>query len=207
MELTKELITAVDLRCRALTPTHLLCFSSRLLYCAAHAAITFQEGEHVTDEGGKRRRQRKYTSRRSENMALWVNEPLQNLIRDELTRREKSISDLAREIGSQPSLVSRWMQGQRPNTESLALLADALGLDVLRLLKLAGHIPADVMTDQDEDPRIASFIAMLRQAGRDRYLTEDRYQMLYTLMEWIRVTPPGTSTPPSAPLTTPGGAH
>src|SRR4051812_41301709 len=147
----------------------------------------------ATDQSQHRR---KYPSQRSENMALWVDEPLQTLIRDELARREMSISDLARKIGSQPSLVSRWMQGQRPNTESVALIAEALGLDVLRLLRLAGHIPAGAMTDRDEDARIASLIAMLRQAGRDGYLTDDRYGALSTLIEWLRVTPPATDTSP-----------
>src|SRR5688572_15303990 len=50
---------------------------------------------------------------RAEHRALWVNEPLQLAIRDELDRREWSISDLGRAIDSQPSLISRWMQGQR----------------------------------------------------------------------------------------------
>jgi transcriptional regulator with XRE-family HTH domain len=148
----------------------------------------------MTDDLSRRRR-RRYTSKRSENMSLWVNEPLQNLIRDELARREWTISDLARKIGSQPSLVSRWMQGQRPNTESLALIAEALGLDVLRLLRLSGHIPSSAMAERDEDERISSFIAMLRQAARDGYLTEERYRMLAMLMEFIRTTEP--VTPPN----------
>jgi transcriptional regulator with XRE-family HTH domain len=148
------------------------------------------------------RRRRRYTQKRSENMALWVDEPLQNLIRDELARRGWTISDLARKIGSQPSLVSRWMQGQRPNTESVALVAEALGLDVLRLLRFSGHIPAGVM-EEEEDTRLASLIAMLRQAGRDEHLTHDRYMFLYTLVEWMRVTPPQSDNLGSPPLTTP----
>jgi hypothetical protein len=43
---------------------------------------------------------------------------------------------------------------------------------------------------------------MLRQTGRDGHLTDERYLMLYTLMEWIRVTEPA-----SAPLTTPAVTH
>jgi transcriptional regulator with XRE-family HTH domain len=138
-----------------------------------------------------RRRRRKYTQHRSENMAMWVNEPLQNLIRDELARRDQTISDLARTIGSQPSLVSRWMQGQRPNTESLALIADALGIDVLRLLKLAGHIPPGVLDEGEDSPETANLVAMIRQAGRDGYITTERCLMLFTLIEFIRTTPPG----------------
>src|SRR4051812_44504018 len=159
----------------------------------------------ATDQSQHRR---KYPSQRSENMALWVDEPLQTLIRDELARREMSISDLARKIGSQPSLVSRWMQGQRPNTESLALIAEALGLDVLRLLRLAGHIPAGVLEDNDTVARVASLVAMVRQAGRDGYLTEERYLMISTLVDWLRLNAPLTTvTPRRVPLTTPGVSH
>jgi transcriptional regulator with XRE-family HTH domain len=134
------------------------------------------------------RHRRRYTQKRAENKVLWVNEPLQNLIRDALARREWTISDLARKIGSQPSLVSRWMQGQRPNTESLALIAEALGLDVLRLLRLAGHIPAGAMGDQDGE-RPSSLIAMLRQAEAAGHLTDDRYGMLRTMVGWVHDPP------------------
>ena len=149
----------------------------------------------MTDEVSRRRR--RYTQKRSENMALWVDEPLQNLIRDELARREWTISDLARKIGSQPSLVSCWMQGARPNTESLALIADALRIDVLRLLKLAGHVPPGV-GGEDDDPDLTSLIIMLRQSAREGHLTDDRYGMLSTLIEWVRVTKPTSALPTAA---------
>jgi transcriptional regulator with XRE-family HTH domain len=150
-------------------------------------------GDRVSDDISRRRR-RKYTQHRSENMALWVNEPLQNLIRDELARRDQTISDLARKIGSQPSLVSRWMQGQRPNTESLALIADALGLDVLHLLNLAGHIPPGVIGDEGVGDDARAILAMIRQADRDGRLTPERVLMLHTLVELIR-TMPAVTTP------------
>ena len=140
----------------------------------------------MSDEKGRRRRQ--YTSQRGENMALWVNEPLQNLIRDELARRGETISDLGRKIGCQPSLVSRWMQGQRPNTESLALIADALGLDVLHLLELAGHIPPGVLKDRDGE-KLSSLFATLRQAEDAGRLTDERYGALRTLVDWVHDTP------------------
>lgn len=136
------------------------------------------------------RRRRRYTSKRAENMTLWVDEPLQNLIRDELARREWTISDLARKIGSQPSLVSRWMQGQRPNTESLRLVGEALGLDERKLLILSGHLSAS--GEEDEDERLASLFTKLRQAAREGHLTDERCLMLDTLIEWIRVTPATT---------------
>lgn len=146
------------------------------------------------DEPGRRRR---YTQRRSENMALWVDEPLQNMIRDELARRDESISDLARKIGSQPSLVSRWMQGQRPNTESLALIADALGLDVLRLLELAGHIPPGVVRRERSD-ELTALITTMDQIE----WSPERYLMLRTLLDWMRDNAPANSQAPPMPHVT-----
>lgn len=133
-------------------------------------------------------RRRRYTQKRAENMSLWVNEPLQNTIRDELARRGWTISDLARKIGSQPSLVSRWMQGQRPNTESLALVAEALALDVRKLLVLAGHMPAD--EDDGKDGELIPLIVMLRRIQRDGHLSEERQLMLRTLLDWMHNTKP-----------------
>ena len=131
---------------------------------------------------------RKYTQRRAENMSLWVDAPLQNLIREELDRRKMTISDLAREIDSQPSLISRWMQGQRPNTESLALIADRLDLDVLRLLELAGHIPPGIL-GRDEDGDLSPLFTTMRLITWN----DDRYGMIRTLLDWMRDNPVSSS--------------
>ena len=132
-------------------------------------------------------RRRRRTRSRAENMSQWVDEPLQNLIRDELDRRKMTISDLARAIDSQPSLVSRWMQGQRPNTESLAIIGDVLGIDVLKLLELAGHIPPGVLTHDDDERLTALFITM-----RQISWTDDRHGMVRALVDWMRDNdPPG----------------
>ena len=120
---------------------------------------------------------------RPDNYSEWVNAPLQNLIRDELNRRDWTISDLGRAIDSQTSLISRWMQGQRPNPESLALIADALGIDILRLFALAEYIPADLVESGDE--RTVNLMAVLRQIE----MSDERHMMLFTLMEKMRLTP------------------
>jgi transcriptional regulator with XRE-family HTH domain len=133
-------------------------------------------------------------------MALWVDEPLQNTIRAELERRDMSISDLARAIGSQPSLVSRWMQGQRPNTESVALIADAPGLDVLHLLELAGHIPPGVVR-RERDEWLTTLITTLDQME----WSEERYLFLRHTLDWMRANPPDKLQYES--LTTPGITH
>jgi transcriptional regulator with XRE-family HTH domain len=125
------------------------------------------------------RRQQK----RAENRSLWVNEPLQLEIRDELDRREWSISDLGRAIGSQPSLISRWMQGQRPNPESLERIAHVLALDVRRLMVLAGHLPSGA--EEREDEELAPLFTMLRKIKVDGHLSEERHDMLRTLLLWM----------------------
>lgn len=142
----------------------------------------------------QRRYSRRYSQKRAENRANWVNEPLQNTIREELDRRGWTISDLARQINSQPSLISRWMMGQRPNTESLRLVADALGISVLDLLRKADHIPADAEGGADQDnERLARLIVMLRQTDRDGYLSEDRYGALHTMLDWMRNNEPANA--------------
>ena len=149
--------------------------------------------------------QRRYSRRRAENQANWVNEPLQNTIREELDRRGWTISDLARQINSQPSLISRWMMGQRPNTESLRLVADALGISAFDLLRKAGHIPADAEGGSDQDnERLARLIVMLRQTDRDGYLSDDRYGALHTMLDWMRNNEPTSAVgpDPDAPVLT-----
>ena len=141
---------------------------------------------------------RRNTQKRAENRSLWVNEPLQMMIRNELDRRDWSPSDLGRAIGSQPSLISRWFQGQRPNTESLERIAKALDLDVRQLLVLAKHMPPDPEEDND-DPELASLILTIRKAHAEGHLVGERRLMLLTLLDWMRdhepATPPAVTTP------------
>jgi transcriptional regulator with XRE-family HTH domain len=133
-------------------------------------------------------RRRKYTRSRGEQHSKWVRDPLRNEILDALARKDWSISDLSRAIGSQPSLVSRWMMGARPNTESIQMIADALGMDFMRLMELAGHVPPSESAE-DADPRLANLIAKLRTVP----LTDERVIMLNGLMETMLKTP--TTTP------------
>jgi transcriptional regulator with XRE-family HTH domain len=125
---------------------------------------------------------------RARERELWVNEPLQLAIRDELDRREMSISDLGRAIGSQPSLVSRWMQGQRPNPESIERIARALSLDVEKLMRLAGHLPPKA-DEADEDEHLVKMFVTMRQITWN----DERRHMLMTLLDWMRENEPSTT--------------
>jgi transcriptional regulator with XRE-family HTH domain len=102
-----------------------------------------------------------------------------------LARRDWIISDLARAIGSQTSLVSRWMMGQRPNTESVQLVAEALGVDTLHLLVLSGHLKAPI-EERLPDQRVRDLIAKL---GRVQ-MTDERYEMLAATLDMMRKPTP-----------------
>jgi transcriptional regulator with XRE-family HTH domain len=127
---------------------------------------------------------RRTSGHRAENRSLWVNEPLQLAIRDELDRRDWTISDLGRAIGSQPSLISRWMQGQRPNTESLERIAEALSLDVRHLMVLAGHLPPK-KGEGDFSETLTPIILTLQQVESRHHLSDERQQMLRNLLDWM----------------------
>jgi transcriptional regulator with XRE-family HTH domain len=140
---------------------------------------------------------RRNQQKRAENRSLWVNEPLQQTIREELDRREWSISDLGRAIGSQPSLISRWMQGQRPNTESLERIARALALDMRHLMVLAGHLPPEAAANAEEDERVRKLVTTLRQIT----LNDERYALLLTQLDWMRDNEPATTPVTTLPAT------
>jgi transcriptional regulator with XRE-family HTH domain len=89
------------------------------------------------------------------------------------------MSDLARASKFAPSLISRWMMGQRPSASSLQRVAEALGVSDDTLLTLAGYRQPE---PTDDDPRVAAIIALLRQVR----LTEERYGFLRNTLEMFR---------------------
>src|SRR5262245_11143044 len=60
-------------------------------------------------------------------------------MRQEMRRREWRQADFARAVGVDVSMVSRWLQGRRPDPASLERVAAGLGIDLDALLTLAGH--------------------------------------------------------------------
>jgi transcriptional regulator with XRE-family HTH domain len=134
--------------------------------------------------------------KRAPNREYWVNEPLQNTIVNALDARDWTISDLGRAIGSQPSLISRWMMGSRPNPDRTIAVANALGLDVVHLMVLAGHLPPSAAEAIDERT------AMLINKVKEIEMTNERFTMLNAVLETMRKTVPNpatTSEPSSVP--------
>ena len=101
----------------------------------------------------------------------WFSEWLRNWLEEEFM----SQSELARQIGAYPSLVSKWVNGvQRPRPEQCRLIAEALGLPLDYVLAHAGHRPADLGTqgeirreivallDHIPEPLLVPLVPMLR---------------------------------------------
>lgn len=99
-------------------------------------------------------------------------------LRAELRRREMNESDLARALETTPSVVNRWVHGDRvPSPKSCAQLADVWGLSPDFVLTLAGHRP-HVEPMAADDPR-AELIAMLETIRLDVDNREDTLRRMF----------------------------
>ena len=113
---------------------------------------------------------------RPANYETWKSTPLNAVLRAEMDRQDITSADLGRMIGAQSSLISRWMQGRRPNPESLVLVSDALGLDLLELLVLAEYIPAKYHSKRQ--PRLQAIMSKLDSIN----WTKERFRMIEALV-------------------------
>jgi len=98
---------------------------------------------------------------------------------EEMRRREWRQADFARAAGVDVSMVSRWLQGRRPDPASLERVASALGVDFDALLTLAGHRPR---LSRDDDPRVAALVAKVRQVT----WTPERFLIVDALLDDLR---------------------
>jgi transcriptional regulator with XRE-family HTH domain len=96
-----------------------------------------------------------------------------------MRRREWRQADFARAAGVDVSMVSRWLQGRRPDPATLERVASALGVDLDTLLTLAGHRPR---SPRDDDPRMASLVAKVRQVT----WTPERFLIVDALLDDLR---------------------
>jgi transcriptional regulator with XRE-family HTH domain len=103
----------------------------------------------------------------------------QEWMQEELRRREWRQADFARAAGIDVSMISRWLRGRRPDPASLERIAAALGFDLDTLLTLAGHRPR---APRDDDPRVATLIAKVRQVT----WTAERFLIVDALLDDLR---------------------
>jgi transcriptional regulator with XRE-family HTH domain len=72
----------------------------------------------------------------------------------QIKRREWTQADFARRANIAQSTVSTWWTGARvPEPYSCDLIADVLGISYQEVMQVAGHLPPDRPTSED-DPRI-----------------------------------------------------
>jgi transcriptional regulator with XRE-family HTH domain len=100
-------------------------------------------------------------------------------ILEEMRRREWRQADFARAAGVDVSMVSRWLQGRGPQHRGMEGGAAALGADLDALLTLAGHRPR---SPRDDDPRVATLVAKVRQV----MWTPERFLIVDALLDDLR---------------------
>ena len=107
----------------------------------------------------------------SPRYANWRQDGFPRWLQDQLRVADLSAADLAREMGIEPSLISRWMQGkQLPSAKMANRIAEALKISVDEVLTEAGLRPP---LPTDADPRRAELLRKLStlELTRERYLT------------------------------------
>ncbi len=74
---------------------------------------------------------------------LWSMTAFGDWVEAEIKRMETTPTGFARRVGVNPSLVTRWIQGVKPSTESIKKIEESLFIRDNRLMILAGHMTTD----------------------------------------------------------------
>jgi transcriptional regulator with XRE-family HTH domain len=102
----------------------------------------------------------------------------------ELERRGWSRYHFAQTAGVHPSMVYRWTEGQRPQAEQCAKIAEALNVDLDLVLAAAGHRPrnelapgvvraeAAALLNQIDEILLIVLVPMLRALSDERVANE-----------------------------------
>jgi transcriptional regulator with XRE-family HTH domain len=99
-------------------------------------------------------------------------------LRQELMQRGWRQADFARATGVDVSMISRWLQGRRPDPASLERVAQTLGVDLDGLLAMAGYR----QRLRNDDPRVATLVTKVRQVE----WTPERFLIVDALLEDLR---------------------
>ena len=107
------------------------------------------------------------------------NVALANFIHETMRRRGWNYAEFAEAVGTDGSVVSRWIRDRRPSSQMTRQMAERLGVDEDELMVIVGH-RSEQRTD--ETPELADLIAKLRQIPMSR----DSYLILDALFEAMR---------------------
>lgn len=73
---------------------------------------------------------------------------MKDFIRKQLTLRNRLPSQLAKDLGVSHPTVGRWLTGEdMPSSKCCWRLAELTGEPLLKVLQMAGHLPADFRDD------------------------------------------------------------
>jgi transcriptional regulator with XRE-family HTH domain len=104
---------------------------------------------------------------------------LRDFIHEQMRLRGWNYSEFAKAVGTDGSVVSRWIRDRCPSPEMTRQMAHALGVDEQYLMTLVGHISPQ---RTDVSPEQAALIAKLKQIPLNR----DRFLILDALFEHMR---------------------
>lgn len=100
-------------------------------------------------------------------MVTTVNQTVPGIVLKDFLNRQMKLrgrlpSQFARDLGVSHPTVGRWLTGEDvPNTKCCQLIANLTGEPVVRILKMAGHLPADFDIEQPTDlPPFREYIAL-----------------------------------------------
>jgi transcriptional regulator with XRE-family HTH domain len=108
---------------------------------------------------------------------------LRAFIHEQMRLRGWNYAEFAKAVGTDGSVIARWIRDRRPSPAMVRQMAERLGVDEDELLVIVGHrSPAP----REATPEHAALIAKLRQVT----FNQDRYLTLEALLEqWRRREP------------------
>jgi transcriptional regulator with XRE-family HTH domain len=113
--------------------------------------------------------------------ATWQTEGFPAWLTARMDARQWNTVQLGRALGVDPSLVSRYLSGERlPSQASMHAMARAFQLPVQEVWVATGHVPPDAVPD---DPRRRDLVRTIA----DLDLTDEQYRLLTELLEALRV--------------------
>jgi len=117
---------------------------------------------------------------------------LASFLKEVMSRRRRSPSQMAAELGVSHAAMSRWRSGHNvPNTRSCQRLAKYSGVPVEKVLSIAGHLPKIAEKETLEWPEFREYAYKKYQTELD----EDLITMIEYIIERKRAKKDNTKNP------------